>query len=169
MRRLGLAVGVVAFAASLAGLLWLTAYFIAPPLFGVLWRGAPSPWTPRLLALMPALMVAIPFGIAFGVLPWKRGGMLALAVAMLAGIADLATVMRSGIDVSTVQGRSYAVADALFVVLFTTAASVGRRLVRDQPVARRGWRGAWAWLALGTAFCAAAAWSWARIMPHGIQ
>ena len=168
MRWPALAVAVVAFAAALAGLLWLTASFIAPPLFGLLWHATPSPWTAQVLAALPAMIVGIPFGLAFGVLPWRRGALLALAVSLLAAGADLALVIRSGIDPSSVQGRAYVIADALFVALFASAACAGRHVMRRASAVRRGWRGAWAWLVLGAATCGAAAWSWARVMPHGI-
>lgn len=168
MRGPALVAAVAAFAAALAGLLWLSAYFIAPPLFGALWRGTPSPWTAQLLAATPAVIVGIPFGVAFGVLPWRRGTAMALAVALVAAGADLALVMRSGIDPSSAPGRAYVVADALFVALFAGAAAAGRRMTRTLPAGRRGWRGAWAWVVLAAATCAVAAWSSARIMPHGV-
>jgi hypothetical protein len=169
VRSLGLVAVVVVFAAVLAGLLWLTAYFIAPPLFGALWRGASSPWTAQLLAATPALLVGVPFGLAFGVLPWRRVMPMALAVAVLAAGADLVSVMRTGIDPTGAQGRLYAIADALFIVLFVGAALAARHLTRGTAGARRGWLGAWSWLVLAAGFCAAAAWSYAHVMPRGVQ
>ena len=169
MRSLALAAAVIAFAAGLAGLLWLTASFIAPPLFGALWRGTASPWTARILAALPAVLVGVPFGLAFGVLPWRRVVPPAIAVALLAAAADLGMVAHVGIDPASAPGRAYAIADVLFVALFFGGALAGRRMTRERSAARRGWLGAWSWLVLTAAFCVAAAWSWARVMPHGIQ
>ena len=76
VRLLGLAVAVVAFAAGLAGLLWLAAHFIAPPLFGALWRGTSAPWTAQMLAVLPALTRE------WGLTP---GGAAGLTIAVQAG------------------------------------------------------------------------------------
>jgi len=168
-RRVGIAAAVIGFAAALAGLLWLTAHFLAPPLFGVLSSGPRSPWAPMLLAALPAVIVGIPFGVAFGVLPWKRTARVALATAILAGCIDLATIVQAGIDPLGPRGWIYPIAEAGFVVLFVVAALAGRRASAHMGGTRRGWVGTWAWLVLATAACVAAAWSWERLMPHGVQ
>lgn len=167
--RLAAIAAVLVSGAALAALLWLAVFLLAPPLFAFLWRGPRSAWAPVVLATLAPVLVGLPFGFAFGMLPWRRTVPLALAASLLAAAVDLALVLRSGIDLLGPRGWIYPVEEVVLVALFTAAALAGTRAMSHQTASRRLLAGGAALCLLAAATCGAAYWSWQTIASRSVQ
>jgi hypothetical protein len=88
--RLSLVLGFIGAAIALTIAFWLARIFLAPAVFFALWSGGGG--TPAVLALVAIapILVAIPFGVAFGLAPLRRPLSFSFAVVAVAALLVIA-------------------------------------------------------------------------------
>src|ERR1700748_1872220 len=76
-------------ALSLVAAVWLADVFLAPRLFSLMWQWPRSWVAPAAFALIVPILVGIPAGYSFGLLPWPRTLPPGLAVATIAPASEV--------------------------------------------------------------------------------
>jgi len=139
--------GVLVVAGVLAPILWTSHMYVTPTLFSLIW-GWPKSSLVHVHALLPAIVVGVPFGVAFGLLPWLHPRLAAVC----AGLGAIAFAVAVSAYAFTLSGDAIAWIGAaeffLFLIIFTGAAYCSSRLCLRMATHRRILAGAIALLAL---------------------
>ena len=164
-RKVPIFVGLVAITLTLAIAFGIVNNTLAPQIFFFFWRHhQPHEASPLILSALAAiapLIVAIPFGVAFGLLPWRRPMVAGFLVAVVAAGLNLAHL------VWALSWAGHAFFDSrtwvelldltLFVILFVAAAAFGTRAASQWR--QRLLAGGIVWVSLtATSFVSAYAW-----------
>jgi hypothetical protein len=128
--------GVLVVAGVLAPILWTSHMYVTPTLFSLAW-GWPKSSLVHVHALLPTIVVGVPFGAAFGLLPWPHPRLAAAC----AGLGAIAFAVAFSAYAITLSGDSIARIGAtelvLFVIIFTAAAYCSSRLCVRMATHRR--------------------------------
>ena len=127
--------GVLVVAAVLAPIVWISHMYVTPTLLSLIW-GWPKASLVHVQALLPAIAVGVPFGVAFGLLPWAHPR-LAAACAGLGAIALAVALSAYGFKLAGDSAWIGATEVVLFVIIFTAAAYCSSRLCLRMPTQRR--------------------------------
>jgi hypothetical protein len=101
---------------------------VAPYVFVLLWHGERS-WLARatLTAIAPVL-VAIPLGVALGVLPLRRPAFAAFLIALIAACLDIAQIVWAGVGLTSAGFLDLSIGGRSPDRVFTVAVALGARL-----------------------------------------
>jgi hypothetical protein len=139
--------GVLVIAGVLGPIMWTSHMYVTPTLFSLIW-GWPKSSLVHVHALLPAIVVGVPFGAAFGLLPWTHPK-VAAACAGLGAIAFAVAFSAYGFTFSADPivwiGATELV---LFVIIFIAAAYCSSRLSLRMATHRRTLVGAVVLIAL---------------------
>ena len=144
-KQVAILAGLVVIALALAIVFLIAKTTFASDLFSFVWSylrpGKGSPLALILFASTTPILVAIPFGCGFGLLPWRRPLVIALLTAGLAACLNLALSVWASISTghSFLDSRSWVefLEAALLVILFAGAAAFGTRAASSWPERQR--------------------------------
>lgn len=130
LKHLSFVTGVICTGLLLAIVFWLVSVVVAPHVFFFVAHfvgGLRGPLALVLLASIGPMLVAVPFGYGFGLLPWRRPLIKGLLVALLAGALYISHFLWAGIDLFDSSGWVEFLQASLLILLFVIAAAVGTR------------------------------------------
>jgi hypothetical protein len=135
-------------AAVLAPILWLSHMYVTPTMFSVIWHWPESSLVNSVQPILTAIVVGIPFGAAFGLLPWRHPRFAAVS----GSLAAIAFVVALAAYAFKLSGESFVWVGVtelvLFAIVFTAIAYRSNRLWLNIAIQRRIFLGATALVAL---------------------
>ena len=155
-RKVAILASVVVITLALAIVFWIVNIIFAPHIFFFVWSHIwPSERSALALVALAAtgpLMIALPFGFAFGLFPWRQPMVIGFLVAAVAASLNLAHSVWASIwaGYPFVDSRTWVVflEAALLIILFGAGAALGARAASQWRRHQRLVAGGVVWVSL---------------------